>query len=281
MTNRTTLINKVLKVVKKHYTATSPPPDRSLLEHLLYACCLENAHVDAADEAFARLQETFYDWNEIRVTTVTELAETLSALPDPEHAATRLKKCLQQIFESHYAFDIEFLKKMNLGKAVKELEALRGASPFVLAYVTQQGLGGHAIPTSSSLIDLMLVLGVVNEAEAKKGRVPGLERAVPKSKGIEYASLLHQFGAEFRAAPHGTQIRTIAGEIDPAAKERLAPRTAKTESAPAEPKAAKKPRSKGSSKGAAPTKKTAGKTPAKRSATKRSPTKQLSKKKPR
>lgn len=225
--NRSALINKTFSVLKKHYTPVLPPADRPLLEHLLYACCLENAPYEAADEAFARLQQMFYDWNEIRVTTVTELAETMASLPDPSAAASRLKRCLQNVFETHYAFDIEFLNKMNLGKAEKELQKIDGATPFAVAYVVQVGLGGHAIPTSQGVIDALEVAGVISPAEAEQKRTPGLERAIPKAKGIEFASLLHQLGADFFASPFGTKVRTILTEIAPDAKQRLPKRAGK------------------------------------------------------
>jgi endonuclease-3 len=80
--NRSALINAAYKLLKEHYQPCQPPADRTLFEHLMYACCLEDARPEAADEAFARLQQTFFDWNEVRVTTVTELAETLSPLPN-------------------------------------------------------------------------------------------------------------------------------------------------------------------------------------------------------
>ena len=38
--NRAALINKVLKVVKKHYKPVAPPKERSLLQNLLFACWL-------------------------------------------------------------------------------------------------------------------------------------------------------------------------------------------------------------------------------------------------
>ena len=78
-----------------------------------------------------------------RVTTVSELAAVMAALPEPEVAALRLKKVLQSVFESHYSFDVEPLKKQNLGKAVKRLEKYTGVTPFVVGYVTQAALGGH------------------------------------------------------------------------------------------------------------------------------------------
>jgi endonuclease-3 len=302
--NRASLINKTFKVLKQHYEPFSPPAERTVLEHLLYACCLENATPEGADEAFARLQQAFFDWNEIRVTSITELAETMSSLPDAAEAATRLKRSLQHIFEARYSYDIEVLKKQNIGKAAKELAAVRGVTPFAVAYVTQHGLGGHSIPVSRGIIGVLQVLGVISEAEAKKQRVPGLERAIPKSKGIEFASLLHQLGAEFYSSPYSGNLRSIVLEIAPDAKGRLPKRPTKAEKAREESKSEPPPKSASARKAvgrksaaapkkrakkaagadAATTKKKNGgdkKTTKAKSSAKRSPTKQLTRKKPR
>ena len=142
--NRASKLTKTHKVLKKHYKPY-PVADRPVLEHLLYACCLEVAPAEAADEAFAKLQQAYYDWNEVRVTTVSELSEILSGLPKSSEAASRLKRSLQSVFECYYSFDLEPLKKENIGKAVKQLEKLDGISKFAVAFVTQNGLGGHAI----------------------------------------------------------------------------------------------------------------------------------------
>ena len=75
--NRAALINKVLKVVKKHYKPAPPPKDRSLLQHLLFACCLENSSHDAAEKVFHALSTDYFDWNEVRVSTVRELGEAM------------------------------------------------------------------------------------------------------------------------------------------------------------------------------------------------------------
>ena len=72
--DRASLILKLYKVCKKHYDFIQPPSDRKVLEHMLYACCLEDSTFEAADEALACLQQNYFDWNEIRVTTASELA---------------------------------------------------------------------------------------------------------------------------------------------------------------------------------------------------------------
>jgi endonuclease-3 len=226
-TNRAAILSKVYKVLKKHYKPVAPPADRTALEHLLYGCLLENARYEAADEAFAKLKELYYDWNEIRVTTVTELAEGMNGVPDASAAAQRVKRALQSIFEANYTFDIEPLKKQNLGKAEKDLEKITGVSPFVRSYVTQNALGGHSIPVSKGAIDALYAVGALNDAEADKGEVPGLERAIPKNKGVEFGSLLQQLAAEVFAAPASPKVKTVLGEIDSEYKDRLAARQAR------------------------------------------------------
>jgi endonuclease III len=205
-------IQLLVKAVTKHFSPVIAPSDRTVLEHLIYACCLEDAPYDAADEAFHRLQESFFDWNEVRVTTLTELMEHLQHLPNPRPAADRVKKNLQSIFETRYSFDLEDLRKINQGKAIAELEKLGGISRFVLAYVTQNALGGHAIPVSDNVMQVLLMTEIVTESEAAKGNTPGLDRSVPKTKGAEFASCLHQLGLMLAQSPNGKTTKTVLKE---------------------------------------------------------------------
>ncbi|TWT75396.1 hypothetical protein [Allorhodopirellula solitaria] len=238
--NRTKLISKLHTALKKHYSVPPASPSRPLLEHALYACLLEDCPSELADEGLAKLEQDYFDWNEVRVTTVSELAGVLSNLPDPNKAASRLKANLQGIFEEFYSFDLDHLKKENLGKAVAKFEKLPSMTPFVLSYIIQHGLGGHSIPIDYSAMVIMHVSGIANQNEASDGRVPGLERAVPKSKGIEFASLLHQPAVALLVDPDDQSARKLleavskgsSAELDEwlvskkAAKKRVAKRKA-------------------------------------------------------
>lgn len=247
MSNRADRITTIHKVLKKHFEPVAPPSDRKFLEHVLYACCLENSHFEAADEAFAKLQSNYFDWNEVRVTTVRELTGTLGCLRDPSEAAHRLKKALQSIFETHYTFELDFLSKQGLGKTLKELEKLP-LTPFGLAYVTQNALAGHSIPVNAAVFEIMQILGVITESEAAKGLMPGLERAIPKAKGTEFFALLHRLSVDYGAGPTSTKVRNILAEIDPESRDRMPkkkkeepakPKRPRPEGAPPKPAAAK------------------------------------------
>ena len=271
--NRADLINKLLKVAKKEYDFIKPPSNRTVFENMLYGCCLENSTFEAADEAFAKLQENFCDWNEVRVTTLDELAESGKNLGNPMECAASIKQTLFGVFEKYFTYDLDFLKKENLGKAVTTFEAMKGVTPFVISYVSQNGLGGHSIALDRSTMSLFYVLGIISEAEAQKGRVPGLERTISKAKGAEFFVLIHQLAVDFANTPFSTKVREKLLLINPDAKERFPKRASKKKPEPAKPEKKKAAVKKAEPKAAKATKKATTK-PAK----KKAPAKKASKK---
>ncbi|NOZ41196.1 MAG: hypothetical protein GXP24_13370 [Planctomycetes bacterium] len=236
--NRATQISKVLKIAKKHFKPAEIPSERTLLEHLIFACCAENSLHEVANEVFETLASDYYDWNEVRVTSIRELTEVMKKLNDAKAAATRLKRVLQSVFETHYSFDLELMKKQNIGQTVKQLEKYNGTSSYIVAFVTQNALAGHAIPINQGLLESMRVVGVISDKEAAKGSVPGLERIVPKSKGIEIGTVLHQLGVELHRSPYGPTIRKLLLEIEPSCKDHLPKRPSKKAEKLAKEKAA-------------------------------------------
>ncbi|MGC3968129.1 MAG: hypothetical protein QM775_12390 [Pirellulales bacterium] len=135
------------------------------------------------------MSKAYFDWNEVRVSTVKELGEVMKALPNPQASANLLRRCLQATFEANYTFDLESMKKLNLGVAVQKLSAYDGMSPFVVSYVTQTSLGGHSIPLDAGAMGSLAVLGLVEEGASAKDGCSGMERAIPKNKGLEFGSL--------------------------------------------------------------------------------------------
>jgi endonuclease III len=219
--SRTAQFAKLYKVLKKHYKPVSTNPNRSVIEHLIFACCLEDAGYDAAEQAFAALVHTFFDWNEVRVTSISELSEVMACLPDPRLAANRIKRVLHAVFEAQFNFDLEDKRKRNLGPTIKWLEEMDGTSRFSVAYVVQAALGGHSIPIDTGTMNALRLLDLVSENDAEAGEVPGLERAIAKSKGVEFGSLLHQLGADFSANPYSSALRNLLVEINPDVQKRL------------------------------------------------------------
>jgi len=276
--NRAAVFTKAHKVLKRVYKP-APHAERSVLEHILFACCLENAHLEQADKAFSALKSGFFDWNEVRVSTVKELAEVMSMLPDAMTAANNLRKVLFAIFESQYSYDLEPLKKLNLGVAQQKIQKYNGATPFVVGYVTQATLGGHCIPLDRGALQCLDVIVGLASKEKSEANVSGLERAIPKNKGIEFGSLLHEMGADMIASPMSTNLHKLLLEIAPDGKERLPKRQPPKKEEPPKPAPRAAVVEKGKPAAAAPKKPTAPE-PAKSTSKAPAPAKPAPKKEP-
>ena len=218
---RNQLVPKLHKALKSHYKPFATDTTRDLLDQVLFACCLENAPVDVAEKAFARLKQAYADPNEVRVTTVAELAETLHDLPDPSRAALSLRRALQGVFESTYTFSLDHARKHSLAHGLKVLEGLHGVPPFAVHYVASTALGGHLIPLDRGALAALWRCGLITQQEYDSGKVAGLERIIPKKAGGEFTTLLHQFGLDVLTNLHGNTVRKITQAVNPTAKDRF------------------------------------------------------------
>lgn len=218
---RQQLIVRLHKALKAAYKPHVANVSRSLLEQVLFACCYENAPADVAEKALARLLEQSFDLNEVRVTTVAELAEMLGDLPDPSRAALSLRRALQSVFESTYSFSLEHAKKHSLAHGLKTLEHLHGVPPFVVQYVGSTALGGHMIPLDRGGLAALYLCGIITQQEYDAEKVAGIERLIPKKAGQEFSSLLHQFGVECLTNLHGATVKKVLQAVNPAAKDRF------------------------------------------------------------
>jgi len=219
---RKQLLGKLHRALKGSYKPVTANTGRPMLDQVMFACCLENSPHDVAEKAFARLHESYFDLNEIRVTTVAELAETLQELPDPARAALALRRVLQGVFESTYSFSLEHAKKHSIAHGIKTLEHIHGIPPFVVQYVATTALGGHMIPLDLGALSGLYLTGIISREEYDAGKVVGLERLIAKKAGLEFGSLLHSFGCDVVRNLHGGTVKKIMQAVNPAAaKERL------------------------------------------------------------
>lgn len=232
-TNKQQTLSFALTALKKKFPAPPEPDKRSVLEEVVYAICREGIPSERADAAYESLRRAFFDWNEIRVSTVQEVADVLAALPDAGGRAERIIDFLQAHFEMTYSFDLDDLEKKGLKQAAKQLARYRdkGVTDFVVAWVTQRSLGGHAVPLDGATLRVLQRLGVIDtdydDLEAVRGTI---EHYIPKAKGYEFTEELIQLANEIcvEGTPHCPNC-PLKGEC-PTGQELLA--KAKSESKP-------------------------------------------------
>lgn len=243
------LSKKLVTLLKKHYKPTSHKKDKVVLETMLYAVCLENATPEQADAAYERLHDSFLDYNEIRVSTFGELAQSFEGMSEPDARAARLRAILQYVFEINFDFDFEPLRRKTMELAEKQLQKIRFLSPFIQNYTLQKSLGAHTVPVDDRLRDAMVWLGFVPPGSSTHDAAEGLKSAVMKADTATFCEygrclslderLTHTF-AKTKAPEEGFDLDDMISRLEGLLRTAKSPAKAK----PAEVKEVKKPAAK-------------------------------------
>jgi endonuclease-3 len=198
VTNKQSQVAHLQTALKKKTPAPpAPPADRPVLDEVLYAVLREGATPEQADAAFAALREAFFDLNEVRVSSVTEVADAIHGLPEAGAKAQRIVELLQEVFEELYSFDLGDIAKKGVKQAAKQLARYKtGVTDFVVAWVTQRSLGGHAVPLDGPAVRVLQRIGLLDPETDELETVRGtLEHFIPKAAGPEFADRLAVFAA--------------------------------------------------------------------------------------
>jgi endonuclease III len=176
---------------------SAEPENRPVLEQFLYAICREGVTRELAERAYRNLREQYFDWNEVRVSSPRELAESMACLPDAENRGQRVIDFLQEVFETTFSFDLESLQKKGLKQAAKQLSRYQAANDYAVASVIQQSLGGHAIPLDNAAVRVLRRLAVIeSEAEDLETLRGSLEHQIPKAKGPAFCDAVSAIAYE-------------------------------------------------------------------------------------
>jgi endonuclease-3 len=193
--NKQRLLNQILAAAKR--TVDAEAEARPVLEQFIYGLCRENASPEQAERAFRFLRERFFDWNEVRVSSIRELEEAFAGQPDAEARAQRLVAFLQEVFETTFSFDLEGLLKKGLKQAAKQLARYQASDEYTGAWVVQRSLGGHAIPVDPPTLRCVRRLGLVEPGTEEAEVRSSLEHMVPKAKGAVFTDVISHLAHEY------------------------------------------------------------------------------------
>jgi endonuclease-3 len=214
--NKQQALTHVLTVLKKHYEPPEPET-RPVMEQLLYGVLREGATREQADRAFRALRERFFDWNEIRVSQPQEVSAVIEGLPGACDKGPRIVGILQEVFESTFSFKLDEIDKKGLKNAGKQLgrmlesiqkKSLDGSAKatqqaqdtndFVIAWVIQQALGGHAIPLDAPALRVLRRLGVAEDVtETTEALRTSVEHVIPKARGPMFNEVIAQLAKDY------------------------------------------------------------------------------------
>lgn len=206
--DRQTIVQNLMTALKKRYKSAVPKYSYTLLESLIYAAILEDAGEPEAKEAYDRLLKAFYDLNEIRVSSVTEIEEALNPLPTAGWPALRIREILQHTFEKYYRFDLDELKRKPVEQVEKQISKFKHITPFMKLFLIQNCLGAHAVPIDDKSRDLLAFLGVIEPQASIDDAAEDLKHIVRKADTSQFCHLVRclasdpKFKGKLRLTPN-------------------------------------------------------------------------------
>ena len=187
---------KLTTILQKEYGKSLPKFKEPVLETMLFAVCLEDNPWEDAVAGYERLLKSYFDLNEIRVSSVSDIEKTLSPLKGADWKGLRIRSILRFVFESTYTFEFEKLAKLTLESAQKRLKKIEFLSHFVTSFTLQQVLGSHVITLDGSMHNAAIHLGIVPADSKIADAAEFLKGGVKKADAFGFACLLRKFATD-------------------------------------------------------------------------------------
>ncbi len=185
-------IKKFLSGLRK--SVTPPPVDQDPFAVMVKAILAADAPKQAA-KAFDTLEKEYVDLNELRVSPVKEIADTLGRdFPHARRKAEEITSVMNAIFTSRNNLKLDYVEKMPKRDLRRHLHEL-GLTPFAAAVMMMQIFGGHAIPVDQGLVDCLEMDEYIDPGSTIEDVQAFLERIILQKQ----AHAAHEFFREYVA----------------------------------------------------------------------------------
>ena len=236
--DKSQVCRKLVNSLHKLYGKSVPRIELPVIETLLFGACLEDNPWTAAEVGLKHLLASFFDLNEIRVSSVNELELVLAPLNKADWKGLRIRSVLRHIFETTYSYDFEKLRRQTLEQAIKTLKQIPDVTPFIRDFVLHEILGSHIVYLDSSMVTAAKWLGLVPEDSDVNEASEYLKGGLKKSEVSEFCHLLRCLATDPKFFPrfvdHADSEQSMDDVMDRFAELQLPPKKK-----PAKPAAAK------------------------------------------
>ncbi len=194
MKNATKYEEKVRKLLSSAKGSDKGPseteqPLRMMVRSILHA----DATAEQTDEAMEKLDATFVDINELRVTPAKEIVEAVGKdFPRARDKALRIRQVLGGVYDRRNDLNIEYMAEMPKRELRRHLDEL-GMDTYSAALLVLTGFAGHAVPVDDSLRDALEMEEMIYP-ESEKDDVQGfLERIVSQKNALSAHEAFRDF----------------------------------------------------------------------------------------
>ncbi len=225
---------KLLRLLKKEGGTVQLQPADDPMEQLLRGVLGTYASDSRAEAALTKLRDAMIDLNELRVTPIAEIVETIGAdYPMCRAAAAEISLGLNSVFNRIHHLDLTFLKTLSRKHADVFLNSLDGVGPHAKATVIQRCLKAHVVPVDMHMYAYLQKTGCLSPGASVEDAQRVLARRIRERDAFTFYALLKRHAAAHaRRRPVRAKPKAAARSPKPTPEKRTPTPAAKAAKAP-------------------------------------------------
>lgn len=234
--------HRLLRLLKKGGGTVQLQPADDPMEQLLRGVLSTYASDSRAEVALTKLRDAMIDLNELRVTPIAEIVETIGAdYPMCRAAAAEISRALNSVFNRIHHLDLTFLKTLSRKHAEVFLNSLDGVGPHAKATVIQRCLKAHVVPVDMHMYAFLQKNSCLSPGASVEDAQRVLARRIRERDAFTFYVLLRRHAAAHaRRRPVRAKPKAAARSAKPTTAKRTPTRAAKAAKAPVGKKTVKK-----------------------------------------
>lgn len=206
-------VKKAFTELKKAHGKQPEPATGDPILQLLLGIFSRNVPENKAREPVDKLRNMVVDYNELRVTPVSELAQAVGNTADMKRKCEDLSRALNAIFAVEFVVSLDRVGKLPKREMKEYISTVDGLDPYTRARIRLYGFGNHAIPLDEAMWAVCREHELVDPECPLDEAQAFLERQIPDGQAHEFVALLRkQAWADMGNAVKKRQVEQITSE---------------------------------------------------------------------
>lgn len=187
----TVRLKRLYNRLKRASVKPQPSPPGEPVDEMMLALLVDQTTERRAETSLRRLKRAFVDYNEIRVTRLSEIEESISPLPDAAGKARAISLMLNAVFDRHHKIDLVPVFELSKRDARKFLEKI--STPAAAARVLLMTQATHAIPVDDAVHRVLLDERITEESVEIPRLQTSLERHLKSGEAYAFYRLVRDY----------------------------------------------------------------------------------------
>ena len=191
---KTRSVKRYLRALEKKHKPGYPPETLNVLEKLLLQFLTFHAPQTNALKALRRLKEVFVDWNDVRVSSIREIAAVLEEHRLDTELAYPVKEILGEVFHFGHGLSLEFLLEEEPDRARRYLSRFKTMPNWLATYLLDVMALDSTVPLDPHTSRVCQRLGLFGRKSSIQTRRSTLSSIVSDADVLRFHHLLVEHG---------------------------------------------------------------------------------------